>query len=120
VSDEERFWLNQHCDGQGAYETPAPYDVPTPAEQFAAELAHDARGRAARHAAAAARELANPTHRECPGRARLFAGAGGLRALAVALAAHDAACGPCGEELAGDEELARALLAAGAGDAEVA
>jgi hypothetical protein len=112
MNAEKLFWLEQHCDGQGVYETPAPYDVPTRAEEAAGELAREARDREARHAAAAARELAKPTRRApariCPGRAAVLESGASLRALAVALAEHESACLPC------REDLARALLAAGA------
>jgi len=112
MNSEKLFRQEQACDGQDTYETPEPYDVPSPAEEIAAELASDAMARAARRTAAVARELANPTHRApariCPGRAAVLESGASLRALAVALAEHDSACLPC------RVDLARALLAAGA------
>lgn len=109
MTDEELFRVEQYCDGQDIFETPEPYHAPTRAEQWAAELAADARDREASLAAGRQREADRVGRRAaCPARVALLDSAGSLRALAVAQTLHDSTCLPC------REDLARALLAAGA------
>jgi hypothetical protein len=88
--EEKQFWLDQYCDSQGVYETPEPYNVPTRAEENAADLAHDAMDRAINDVGERADIL-------CPARCKVINEAVSLNAMMRALKTHNLECAVCGE-----------------------
>jgi hypothetical protein len=110
VNAEKLFRMEQYCDGQDIYETPEPYNMPTPAEDYAAELAAESRDYMKKN---------TDGDMLCPERCKVIIAAPSVNAMMRALKAHNLECAVCGEWRK-RMELARAMLGAGAFDAEVA